>query len=139
AQYISLALSIGGPPDFTTKAKEADMPPDSTYVLGFLPLLKNYYSAAKLHSVWLKHQPQYLALIDRYHEPVAQMISSTDRYLRMPSTGYAGRSFTVYLEPMAAPGQVNSRNYLQDYYDIVVSPVGNNLHMEDIRHTYLHF
>ena len=139
AQYVSLALSIGGPPDFAPKAREADMPPDSTYVLGFLPLLKQYYAAAKLHSVWLKHQPQYLGLIDRYHEPMAQMISATDRYLRMPLTGYAARSFTVYLEPMAAAGQVNSRNYLQDYYNIVLSPVGDSLHMADIRHTYLHF
>ena len=48
------------------------MPPDSTYVLGFVSLLKTYYGAAKLHAIWLKHKPEYLALIDRYHEPVAQ-------------------------------------------------------------------
>ncbi len=139
AQYVSLALNLGSPPDFTPKLKEADLPPDSTYVLGFLPLLKQYYAAAKLHSIWLKHQPQYLALIDEYHEPVARMISSTDTYLRMPLAGYLGRSFTVYLEPMSAPGQVNSRNYLQDYYYLMVSPAAANLHMDAIRHTYLHY
>ena len=139
AQYISLALNIGDPPAFAPKMPESDFPPDSTYVLGFLPPLKQYYEKAKLHSIWMKHKPQYQALVDQSHEPVAQMITSTDNYLRMPLAGYAGRTFTVYLEPMAAPGQVNSRNYLQDYYHIVVSPVGNNLHMEDIRHTYLHF
>jgi tetratricopeptide (TPR) repeat protein len=139
AQYVSLALNLGGPPDFTPKLKESDMPPDSTYVLGFVPLLKQYYAAAKLHSIWLKHQPQYLALIDEYHEPVANMITATDTYLKMPLAGYAGRNFTVYLEPMSAPGQVNSRNYLQDYYYLVVSPASTNLHMDAIRHTYLHF
>jgi len=139
AQYVSLALNLGGPPDFTPKLKESDLPPDSTYVLGFVPVLKQYYAAAKLHSIWLKHQPQYLALIDEYHEPVARMISSTDSYLRMPLAGYLGRSFTVYLEPMSAPGQINSRNYLQDYYYLVVSPAAANLHMDAIRHTYLHF
>ena len=139
AQYVSLALNLGDSPDFAPKLPESDMPPDSTYVLGLLPPLKKYYAAAKLHSIWTKHKPQYLALIDQYHEPVAQMITSTDNYLRMPLAGYAGRTFAIYLEPMAAPGQVNSRNYLQDYYYIVVSPVGNNLHMTDIRHTYLHF
>ncbi len=139
AQYISLALNLNGPPDFAPKLKESDMPPDSTYVLGFLPLLKQYYAAAKLHSIWLKHQPQYLALIDEYHDPVAKMITSTDTYLRMPLAGYLGRTFTVYLEPMSAPGQVNSRNYLQDYYYLVVSPAATNLHMDAIRHTYLHF
>jgi hypothetical protein len=139
AQYVSLALYLGPPPDFAPRVKEADMPPDSTYVLGFVPLLKQYYVAANLHSIWLRHQAEYLALIDRYHEPVAHMITSTDTYLRMPLSGYMGRSFTVYLEPMAAPGQVNSRNYLQDYYYLVISPSGDNTHMEALRHTYLHF
>ena len=139
AQYVSLALNLGAPPDFAPKVHEADMPPDSTFVLGFVPLVKTYYGAANLHAIWLKRKPEYLALIDRYHGPVAQMITSTDNYLRMPMSGYAGRSFTVFLEPMAAPGQVNSRNYLQDNYYVVVSPAENNLHMDAIRHTYLHF
>jgi len=139
AQYVSLALNLAGPPDFTPKLNESDMPPDSTYVLGFVPLLKQYYTAARMHSIWLKVQPQYLALIDEYHEPVAKMINSTDNYLRMPLSGYQGRSFTVYLEPMSAPGQINSRNYFQDYYYLVVSPAAANLHIDDVRHTYLHF
>ena len=40
---------------------------------------------------------------------------------------------------MAAPGQVNSRNYLQDFYYLVVSPAGDSIHMDALRHTYLHF
>jgi len=139
AQYVSLALNLGPPPDFAPKVKESDLPPDSAYVLGFVPLLQSYYKAANLHAIWLKHQPQYLALIDEYHKPVSDMISSTDTYLRMPMSGFAGRSFTVYLEPMSAPGQVNSRNYLQDFYYLVVSPAGNNIHIDALRHTYLHF
>lgn len=139
AQYVSLALYAGPPPDFTPRVKESDMPPDSTYVVGFAPLLRQYYIAANLHSIWLKHEAEYLALIDHYHEPVAHMITSTDTYLKMPLAGYGGRSFTVYLEPMSAPGQVNSRNYLQDYYYVVISPSGDNIHMEALRHTYLHF
>ena len=120
-------------------AKEADLPPDASYLLGFVPVLKQYAAAAKLHSIWLKHQPQYLALIDQYHDPVARMITSTDTYLRMPFSGYAGRSYTVYLDPMAAPGEVNSRNYQQDAFYIVVSPANNNVHIDELRHTYLHF
>lgn len=139
AQYVSLALNLGAPPDFALRLKEADLPPDATYVLGFVPLVKEYYASAKLHSIWLKHQAEYLALIDQYHGPVSGMISSTDNYLRMPMSGYAGRSFNVFLEPLIAPGQVNSRNYLQDFYYVVVSPAGNNIHMEALRHTYLHF
>lgn len=139
AQYVSLALNLVPAPDFSPRLKEADMPPDSTYVLGFSSLIKQYYLAAKLHSIWLKHQPEYDGLIDHFHAPVAQMIDSTDNYLRMPVSGYSGRGFTVYFEPMAAPGQVNSRNYLQDFYYLVISPAGENIHMDAVRHTYLHF
>ena len=139
AEYVSLALNLGPPPDFAPKLKESDLPPDATYILGFIPVLQKYYKAANLHAIWLKHQPEYLALIDQYHAPVSQMITSTDNYLRMPLSGYAGRSFTVYLEPMGAPGQVNSRNYLQDFYYLVISPAGDNIHMDALRHTYLHF
>jgi tetratricopeptide (TPR) repeat protein len=53
-------------------------------------------------------------------------------------SGYLGRTFTVYVEPMAAPGPVNARNYGSEYY-LVVSPAANNLRLDDIRHTYLHF
>ena len=41
AQYVSLALNLGNPPDFTPKAQEADMPPDAIFVLGFVPLLSS--------------------------------------------------------------------------------------------------
>lgn len=139
AQYVSLALNLGAPPTFALRVAAADLPPDAGYVQGFVPLVKNYYAAANLHAIWLKHQPKYQALIDQYHEPLAQMISAVDNYLRMPLSGFAGRSFTVYLEPMGAPGQVNARNYLQDYYYVMVSPLGDNLHMDALRHTYLHF
>jgi tetratricopeptide (TPR) repeat protein len=139
ARYVSLALNLGDPPDFAPKVKEADLPPDASYLLGFVTVLKQYATAARLHAVWLKHQSQYMALIEQYHDPVAHMITSTDNYLRMPFAGYAGRSYTIYLEPMAAPGEVNSRNYQQDIFYIVVSPANDNIHMGDLRHTYLHF
>jgi tetratricopeptide (TPR) repeat protein len=139
APYVSLALNLGPPPDFIPKYQEADLPPDASYVLGFVPLLKQYAAAAGLHSIWLKHQPQYAALVDQYHDQVAQMITSTDTYLRIPSAGYVGRSFTIYLEPMAAPGDINSRNYQSDYFSVVVAPTSKGIHLEALRHTYLHF
>lgn len=139
AQYVSLALNVGNPPDFTPKWQEADMPDDAAYVLGFLPLLKSYAAAANLHSIWLKHQPQYDALIEQYHDPVAKMITATDVYLRMPLAIDPGRSYTMYLEPMISPGQVNSRDYRDELYYMVISPQGDNIHIEQLRHAYLHF
>ena len=139
AHYVSLALNVGNPPDFTPKWEEADIPDDAAYVLGFIPLLKNYAAAARLHSIWLKHQAQYEALVERYHDPVAKMITATDVYLRMPLATDPGRSYTIYLEPMAAPGQINSRDYRDEFYYLVISPQGDNIHIEQLRHAYLHF
>jgi hypothetical protein len=138
AQYVSLALSMGDAPKFDLKVKEADLPPDASYVLGFRPLLVEFAKSAGLHDIWTQHEYQYNALIESYHAPVTNMLLATDVYLRLPMSGYVGRAFTVFVEPMAAPGPVNARNYGSDYF-LVVSPLGNSLRLEEIRHTYLHF
>ena len=137
--YVSLALNLGPPPEFAPKSAEADMPPDVSYVLGFAPLLRKYAETAKLHTIWLKHQAQYSALVDQFHDAIAGMITANDSYLRIPFAGYAGRTYTVYLEPLEAPGEVHSRNYQADYFYLVVSPSNNKIHMEELHHTYLHF
>ncbi|MGH9522609.1 MAG: tetratricopeptide repeat protein [Terriglobales bacterium] len=138
AQYVSLALNMGAPPSFDLKMAEADLPPDANYVLGFRPLLTKFAQAANLHEIWTEHQYEYNQLIQRYHDPVTNMLLATDLYLRVPMSGYLGRAFVIYLEPMAGQGLVNARNYGADYY-MVVSPQNNVLAMDSIRHTYLHF
>ncbi|MFB3813361.1 MAG: hypothetical protein ACE14L_04555 [Terriglobales bacterium] len=138
AQYVSLALYLGEPPSFAPTVKEADMPPDASYVLGFVPLLQRFYINTDLHQIWNRRQPQYEALLDKFSRPVAEMLLTTDVYLKMPISGYVGRRFVVYLEPMAGPGQVNARNYGVDYF-MVVAPNRGELHIAPIRHTYLHF
>ncbi|HZD32946.1 MAG TPA: hypothetical protein VE779_14950 [Candidatus Angelobacter sp.] len=139
APYVSLALNLGDPPNFVPKGPEADLPPDASYVLGFAPLLRHYAAAANLHAIWLKHQPAYTTLVNQFHEPIAHMITATDSYLRIPFAGYAGRTYTVYLEPMAAPGEVDSRDYKGDYFYLVVAPANDKIRLQDLRHTYLHF
>ncbi len=152
AQYVSLALSLTGPP-FTAKnrdpetsksqqteslpAKEAPLPPDATYVGGFIPLLQKFYDTGGLKGIWQRHREAYSALTNRYHEPLSKMLFGTEMYLKLPSAGYLGRQFAVYLEPMGAPGQTNARNYGNDYY-VVISP-SSSLKMQQIRHTYLHY
>ncbi len=138
AQYLSLALGLGDPPDFPLTAREADLPPDAAYVVGVVTPLAQFYRAAGLQKIWAEHRYQYESLVERFHDPVAGMIANTDLYLRLPVSGYVGRRFVIYLEPMAAPGQVNARNYLADYY-MVISPSGNSLKLDAIRHTYLHY
>jgi len=139
AQYVSLALFLGNPPDLVLKEKEANLPPEVGYVLGFVPLVQKFYGDAGLHAIWQKHQAAYAGLSERYHEPLAKMTFDTEVYLKMPSAEFLGQTFTVYLEPMGDPGQTNAREYGTNY-SVVISPApGSALKMEQIRHTYLHF
>ncbi|PYX38454.1 MAG: hypothetical protein DMG81_11660 [Acidobacteria bacterium] len=138
AQYISLALYLGDPPNFLPKVKEAELPPDAANVVPFAKLAAAFYERAGLHAIWQKHREAYARLADRYHEPLSKTLFDTEIYLKLPSAGYLGRGFTVYLEPMGAPGQVNARNYGNEYY-VVISPAGSELKMDQIRHTYLHY
>ena len=140
-QYISLALDLGEPPAFKPALNEADLPPDAAQVLGVVNLLRNFYELAGLHAIWEKHQAEYLAQVQRFHDPVANVITQTDLYLKLPFSSYLGRRFVVYLEPMLAPPQVNARNYGDNYF-LVVSPAREGaepLRLHEIRHTYLHY
>ena len=139
AQYLSLALYLNGPPGLAPKVKESELPPDATSVLGILPLMQRFYDKAGLHAVWQRHREAYSALSGRYHEPLAKMLFDTEIYLKLPSAGYLGRGFTVYIDPMGAPGQTNARNYGADYYVVISPGTGSSLKMEPIRHTYLHY
>ncbi|MDQ6676545.1 MAG: tetratricopeptide repeat protein [Acidobacteriota bacterium] len=135
--YISLALSIGPPPDFAYKTRSVDVPPDAAALEKFLPLLARFYQEAAIATLWKRVQPAYDAAIEAYHEPVIQMIATVNSYFRNPANGYLGRRFLVYVDLLAAPGQVQTRSYGDIYY--VVATNAREPHMTDIRHAYLHF
>lgn len=136
--YISLALYLGPPPGFASKQKEAELPPDARNVFGIVPIMQAFYEKAGLHAIWERHREAYSVLPDRYHQPLSKMLFDTEVYLKLPSAGYLGHQFTVYLDPMGAPSQVNARNYGPDYF-VVISPSDTSLKMDQIRHTYLHY
>ena len=139
SQYISLALYLDPPPALTARVKEAEMPPDAARLIGILPMLQNFYKQANLHAIWEKHLAAYTDLTEGYHRALARMMFDTEVYLKLPSSGYLGRGFTIYLDPMGAPSQVNARNYAADYF-IVISPGSDaSIKMDLIHHTYLHY
>jgi tetratricopeptide (TPR) repeat protein len=139
SHYVSLALYLEEPPTFGLKVKEAELPPDADAVADIVPLMKDFYQKIGLHSIWERHHARYTELTEIYHVPLAKMTFDTEIYLKMPSSGYLGRRFTVYLDAMGAPGQTNARNYGSDYY-VVISPTpGTSIKLQQIRHTYLHY
>jgi hypothetical protein len=139
AQYVSLALCLSAPPELTLKVKEAELPPDASFVSGWVPLIQKFYGEAGLHAIWTRHQVAMSELTARYHDPLSKVLFDTEVYLKLPSAGFLGRGFTVYLDPMGSPGQANARNYGSDYFVVISPGSGSGLKMDQVRHTYLHY
>ncbi|HYK34702.1 hypothetical protein [Alloacidobacterium sp.] len=138
AQYVSLALYLTPPPDLALSVQEDDMPPDSTQVIDMLPLLHDFVDKAQLHLIWVANRAAYDDEIARLHDPLTRMIVTTNVYLKMPASTYTGSRFLVVLEPMLSPAETNARVYGPDYI-VVASPVNGTIHMQEVRHTYLHY
>jgi hypothetical protein len=136
-QYISLALLLGPPPDFRPTVAEAELPPDAKAVVELLPLLKSFYSQAGLLNLWTRLQPRYQAAVQRYTNDVRQSVVLTDGYLRFPAGGYLGRTYSIYVDLLGAPEQVQARIYGSNYYLVVTS--SKEPKISEIRHQYLHF
>lgn len=139
AQYVSLALYLDAPPAFAPKVKEADLPPDASAVLGMVPLLAKFYTQVGVHEIWQAHQNDYVGLSARYRDALASMIRDTELYLRVPSGSYGGRTFTILLDPLGAPSEVNARSYGTNYYVVIAPGAKIVLKMDQIHHAYLHY
>src|SRR5258708_32560538 len=73
SQYVSLALSLQGPPHFLPKGKEDELPPDAASVVGFAAVLERFYDKAGVHALWEQNNKSHPALTDRTHEHIAQV------------------------------------------------------------------
>jgi hypothetical protein len=139
SQYVSLGLYLNPPPDLSPKVKNADLPPDASGLLGAVPLLAKFYKATGLEEIWKRHAGSYSQLTARYRDALSKMIVDAELYLRVPSGGYLGRGFTIYIESLGAPSEINARNYGSDYYVVITPGTSSGLKIEQIHHTYLHY
>lgn len=138
AQYVSLALYLTPPPELTLSVDEQDLPPDASGVELILPLLRRFAEAIDLHVIWVENRAAYEDETNRLHTPLTQMIVRTNYYLKIPATTSGGRRFLVVLEPMLSPEETNARVYGPDYV-VVTSPHNGQIHMQLVRHAYLHY
>ena len=95
SQYISFALSVKGPPDFESKFRNVDVPPDVEPLEGFNALMAKFDRDADIEELWKKSQPAFERVIERYHEPVSQAILEVNAYLRNVTSGYLGRRWAT--------------------------------------------
>jgi tetratricopeptide (TPR) repeat protein len=139
AQYISLSLYLTLPPALELSAELAEMPPDSTQVADVVPLLRDFAKAVDLNGIWLTVHRTYDQEADQIHDPLSDVIVSTNLYLKMPASAYSGQLFVVVIEPMLSPRMVNARIYGTDYVVVVSPSASGAIPMNDVRHTYLHY
>ncbi len=137
SQYISFALSVDGPPAFALKSKANETPPDVVPLEGLAPLLAAFYREANIEDLWNRSQAAFEQAIEMYHEPVAAAVLQVNGYLRNETSGLAGRYFQIYIDLLAAPNQIQTRSYGNDYY-VVITPSAEP-RINDVRHAYLHF
>ena len=137
SQYISFALSIGPPPEFSLKGRAVDVPPDAAALDGLAPLMARFYQEANIEDLWNRSQPAFDRVIERYHEPVADAVLQVNGFLRNETSGTSAHWFQIYIDLLGAPNQIQTRSYGRNYY-VVVTP-SPELRVRDIRHAYLHY
>ena len=112
------------------------MPPEALSLEGFNPILANFYSEAKLDELWKFYQPDYERGVESLRAPVSNLVFTVTNYLREIIRSSSGRSFSVYVEPLA--GDKTIFKTFGDQYALVVRP-STDPPMDDIRHAFLHF
>lgn len=137
SQYISFALTAGPPPNFAIKERDVDVPPDVIPLMELSPLLSQFYKEADIEDLWKRSQPAIDQYIDLYHDPVSEAVLQVNTYLRQQTSGFKGRRFQIFIELLAAPNEIQTRSYGNDY-TIVITP-SPQPRIFDIRHAYLHY
>ena len=137
SQYLSFALSCTGPPSFEFAIRDVEIPPDAMPLRDLSHLLAAFYKEANMEELWKRSQPAIEQYIARYHEPVTNAVLEVNGYLRQMTSGFKNRRFQIFIELQAAPNQIQTRSY-SDNYTIVVTP-SPDTRTFDIRHAYLHY
>src|SRR5688572_3716313 len=134
-KYISLAIVLSDPP-FKALAREESLPNDARSVLGFVPLLQEFYQKAGIARLWARVSPAYEAEMNRIGPSVRDTVARTDAYLRVISGSLKTESLRISVELGAPRNTVNVRSYLDDYS--VVLGRATTPRVDEIRHAYLH-
>ena len=137
SQYISFALTAGPPPDFAIKMRDVEIPPDVGSMQELPSLLAAFYKEADIEDLWKRSQPAIDQYLGRYHTPVTDAVLQVNAYLRQQTSGFRGRHFQIFVELQAAPNQIQTRSYGNEY-TIVVTP-SPEPRVFDVRHGYLHY
>jgi tetratricopeptide (TPR) repeat protein len=137
SRFISFALSVDGPPNFNYRFQPHEMPPDLAVLEGFDRLMTRFHKEAEMEKLWTEAQPAIEKVLEGYQEPFIKTISEVNAYLRNPTSGYVGRRFQIFVELLAPPNQIQTREYKDDYF-IVLTPAPA-LPLDALRYAYIRY
>ncbi len=137
SRFISLGLSVKGAPNFEWAKREVEVPPDAKEMDAFREFLPAFYEQAGIAEIWESAQSAIQPQLERLQEPVASALLQANGYLRNPKAGYLGRRFTVFVDVLGAPNQIQNRSFGDDFF-IVLTP-STDLHVFEIRHAYFRY
>jgi len=138
SKYISLALSLTGPPEFRLRLKPRDVPSDAQSLIGFEDLIRETWEKGNLVRLWSTVQPFYLKEIETQRPAIRQTILTCLRYMRTEPRIALDRQVIFIPDLLNAYGVVNARN-LGDTYIVIVGPFRRSKSRHGVRHEYLHF
>ena len=136
ARYVSLALNLTDPPALEFAYDENFTPPDARELADFLPLLREFYQAARISPLWSVLGAAYDESLDRMVPSFRDTIIQSDAYLRVPLGSSSTRQLVIFLELSAPVNSVNVRNYPDNLY--IVLGASSTARVDDVRHAYLH-
>lgn len=136
SRYVTFALTVGPPPDFSFELSEDELPPEALSLEDFQPLLSAFYKEADLAARWKQVAPEYEPLAAQYRSIVRAVVVKTSAYLREVVGPQNGRAFTVYVEPLVG-SHTDFRN-LGDQYAVVVGARPSDS-AQLIQHAYIHY
>jgi tetratricopeptide (TPR) repeat protein len=136
-RYIEFSILSAGPPDFKPLRSDLPRPADLARLDELPGLLSEFYKEAHLGELWLELQPQYDNFLEDVGPIIRRALTEANGYLRSDNSGYLGHRFLVWIEPLAAPNQVQAFSYMDDD-NVVVTPYATPP-SDDIRHAYLHY
>jgi hypothetical protein len=161
ARYVSLAYTLGPAPGFDSPARSDDLPSAVLEVLDFAPLVREFYRKSGIEERMVSYMRAYQAEGDRLRQSTGEMVHRVLSYLhtqptlittervpvKSPGNKKQGkvtygvreheRHFYVVPDLLAAPGAINFRIILDDYYAIV--PEGTNPAASELRRAYVQY
>lgn len=136
AKYVSLALNLTDPPSLEVAHDEFLIPLDARELADFLPLLREFYQAARISQLWSVLSATYDESLDRMVPPFRDTIIRSDAYLKVPLGSSSARQLVIFLELSAPVNSVNVRNYPENLYIVLGDSIAARV--DDVRHAYLH-